>query len=125
MSASDLISSFRTPTDATVTRQSVGGGYTGGVYVAGAPQTFTVQMSIQPMNGKEVLKLPEAQRTRQWVKGYSSEALFTSEQAASKKADHVSLNGRVFEVMTVEYWESAGNTIVPYWKVTMAEVNPT
>jgi len=125
MSAVDLIFAFRTPTDATVTRQDAGGGYVDGEYVGGATTNTTIQMSIQPLTAKEVLKLPEAQRTKQWVKGYASEALFTSEQSASKKADRVSLNGRNFEVITVEYWESAGNTIVPYWKVTMAEVNPT
>ncbi len=125
MSAVDLIFAFRTPTDATVTRQDAAGSYVNGEYVGGATTDFEIQMSIQPLTAKEVLKLPEAQRTKQWVKGYASEALFTSEQSASKKADRVSLNGRNFEVITVEYWESAGNTIVPYWKVTMAEVNPT
>ena len=86
MSAVDLIFAFRTPTDATVTRQDAAGSYVNGEYVGGATTDFEIQMSIQPLTAKD---------------------------------------GRNFEVMTVEYWESAGNTIVPYWKVTMAEVNPT
>lgn len=120
MSASDLIASFGE--EVTVTRYGTGS-YVNHVYVAGALTTITPIMSIQPMNGKELMQLSEGQRTRRWVKGWCSVELFTATESTSKKADIVTWRGVNYEVQRVQEYRSTGNTIAPHWRVEMVEVN--
>jgi len=122
MSASALIARFgRT---FTVTRFAAGTNSRGYYVPATAiPATFDVEMSIQPMTGKELLNLPEGQRTRAHRKGYCATELFTANKDAGIRADLVNVDGRMFEVQNVEFWESDINIIDPYWKVVLAEVN--
>lgn len=96
------------------------GGYVDGVYQPGATTTFAAIMSVQPLTGKELLLLPEGQRTRLHVKGYTRTELKTADQAESKKADRVSYADTEFEVQNVESWDGGG---LSHCKVIMAEVN--
>jgi hypothetical protein len=59
-----------------VTRYNAGS-YVSHVYIPGATTTFSVLMSVQPLNGRELLNLPEAQRTRH---GLNLIALLSLEQ---------------------------------------------
>lgn len=120
MSAGALINKFGKLV--TVTRYGTGQ-YVDALYQTGATTTFTTKMSIQPLNGKDLLNLPEGQRTRNLMKAYASVQMYTAEIAASKKADLVTTGGVTYEVQKVESWESSGNKIVPYWKLLLAEVN--
>lgn len=122
MSATSLIDAFSE--QVTVTRDDASGTWSNGVFVPNGTTQFTVKMSVQPMNGKELLNVPEAQRTRRLVKGYCATELKTGDQESVQQADIVTYNGSDFEVQTVEYWRSSGNTIAPYYRVVMAEVNP-
>ena len=110
--------------DVTVTRYADGGTWVEGVFVPGSTSTIETVMSIQPLNGRELLNLTEAQRTRQMMKGYASIELFTAGQVEGKKSDLVTYQGKTYEVQAVQAWRSAASTIAPYWKVTLAEVNP-
>ena len=121
MSALDLIGTFGVTV--TVTRTAAGV-YAKGEYAPGATSTLTTTMSVQPMSGRELLNLPEAQRTRQWVRGYCPIELRTADQSGSLKADLVAYAGKSYEVQKVEYWQSTASDIAPHWKVEMAEVNP-
>lgn len=120
MSASDLVASFGSAV--TVTRYGVGS-YVNGTYAAGTTSSFTTTMSWQPINGRELLNLSEAQRSRKFLKGYCADQLLTINQSESKKADIVTIDSVNYEVQQVEYWESNDSTIAPYWKVLMAEDN--
>ncbi len=119
MSAEDLIENFSETV--TVNRESAGT-YSSGVYVPGSSSLFAIQMSVQPLSGKELLNLPEAQRTRRQIKGYTATELFTASEALSQKADIVSYDDSTFEVQDVEQWEGSSNAL-NFWKVRMAEVN--
>lgn len=121
MSASDLVNRFGF--DVTVTRYAAST-YVNGRIQAGAASTFTAKMSIQPLNGRELLNLPEAQRAKQMAKAYTDVELRTVNEVAKTKADRISDGTRVFEVQAVEAWQSSGNSIAPHWKVLLAEVNP-
>jgi len=122
MSIETLIQAFGKTV--TVTRFSAGG-YVDGTYIAGGTTVLSPIMSIQPMGGKELLNLPEAQRTKRFVRGYTDTELFTADQVPSKKADLVESEGVTFEVQKVERWFSEGNSIQPFFKILMAEENPT
>lgn len=121
MSASDLISDFGQTV--TITRYAAGTNVNG-EYVAGAASTFDVVMSIQPLNGRDLLQLPEGQRTRNFLKGYCATELLTVNIPAGLKADLVTVAGKNYEVQGVEHWQFQESDIEPYWKVMLAEVNP-
>ena len=106
----------------TVTRFNAGS-YVGHTYIPGSTSTFSVLMSVQPLNGRELLNLPEAQRTRQWVKAYCATELRTANQALGIKADRVLANGVLYEVQRVEFWTNPASTLAPHWKLQLAEVN--
>jgi hypothetical protein len=99
------------------------GTYVNGDYVAVAPTISQVIMSIQPISGRELLNVPEAQRTRQFMTAYSPVKLYTVQTSVSKKADLIEWDGAFFEVQAVEYWASSGNSIAPHWRCRIAEVN--
>jgi hypothetical protein len=122
MSIAALIASFGRPL--TVTRYAAGAYDSNGAYQPGATSTINIIMSVQPLNGRELILLPEGERTKQYVRGYTNTQLYTAQQAASKKADQTSIDGVTFEVQKVEKWEATNMNIQPYWKIVMAEVNP-
>lgn len=101
-----------------VTRFS-GGSYVNGSYVAGTSTTFLVIMAIMPLTEKELLALPEGERTRRQMKGYLVEELKTVDTSDSKKADRVTYDGVDFEVQGVEKWDGD----LPHYKVRLAEAN--
>ena len=107
----------------TVTRYGAGSNVNGD-YVAGTATTFAVIMSVQPLSGRELLNLPEGQRTRNILKGYCATELYTATQAESKKADVVTVGSKSYEVQFVEHWQEQGGDLDPFWKVHMAEENP-
>lgn len=108
----------------TLKRQSVAGSYVNRIFVPGVPAPSTIVMSIQPIDGETLMNMPEAQRTREFVKGYTATQLFTSDQSAMKKADLIIDGAKTYEVQKVEPWESTNNNIQPFWKVIMARANP-
>lgn len=121
MSATDLIEEFAE--DVTLTRYGTGG-YENGSYAAGSTSVSSIRMSVQPLGGRDLLNLPEAQRTKIMMKGYCADQLLTAQSSPSQKADVITHNGIDYEVQAVEPWTSGGSTIAPFWKVTLAGLNP-
>jgi len=113
---SDLIQSFGQTV--TVNRRAAGA-WVAGDWVPGTPSTFDITMSVQPLTDKELLDLPEAQRTRRTIKGYTDTFLNTTSKEDATEADLVEYDGRDFEVQRVEQWQGDFN----FWKVFLQEVN--
>ncbi len=120
MSSADLIASFALPV--TVRRFTIAGTWVEGVWVPGAFEDFEDRMSVQPLVGKDLLNLPEAQRTKRLMKGYIATELRTVSEADKIDADQVFYDGVWFEVQTVELWKD-GKESLDHWKVTLAEAN--
>ena len=95
------------------------GSYTDGTYVDGATASFNVNMAIMPLTEKELMALPEGERTRRQMKGYTTTELHTVETSSSKKADLIAYDSVEFEVQGVEKWEGD----LPHYKVRLTEVN--
>lgn len=89
----------------------------------GAETTFTSIMSIQPMGDKELLILPEGQRTRRTVKAYTATQLKTGDKAAGTSPDKVIYDGATFEVQRVEKWDDGDLGNIDHYKAILAEVN--
>jgi hypothetical protein len=119
MSAADLIASFALPV--TIKRFNPGD-YVNGKWVDGGSEEFEDRMSVQPMVGKDLLNLPEAQRSKRLMVGYIATQLRTVSEADKYKADQVFYDGVWFEVQTVELWKD-GIESLDHWKVILAETN--
>ena len=121
MTSADLIGDFGFPV--TVTRYAAGA-YVNGIYTAGATSTFDTVMSIQSLNGRELLLLPEGERTKNYAKGFASVELKTANQTLGTKADRITDGyGKIYEVQKTSRVESLNSDIAPWWRVLLAEVN--
>ncbi|MBI4449042.1 hypothetical protein HY641_03385 [Candidatus Woesearchaeota archaeon] len=96
------------------------GGYVDGKWQQPATTSFEIEISIQPLAGHELLKLPEADRTREWIKGYTATPLWIADEASGNRGDQIAYNGKTYEVMKSERWME---TDLNHHKVLFAEVN--
>jgi hypothetical protein len=95
----------------TVMRTSQGE-YVAGRYVPGDSQTFEAFGNIQPLNGKELLQLPEGDRDRQAVKIYTAFALENNDTVT--RADGIN-----YEVQAVEDWTAFHQ---PHYKARLMRI---
>lgn len=120
MSAKDLIESFG---DTVSVYPQAQGDFedSEGEWVKPDPlPPFETIMSIQPMSGRDLMNLPEGQRTKNFMVGYASVELKTV--GPKRNADRVLYRGRMYEVQRVEEWRD-GEGDLDHWRVTLAEAN--
>jgi len=91
---------------------------TQGEYVKGraGPTTttnFSTPLSVQPMSGQELLRLPEGMRTRETLVAFSPVPLYPVTDTVVP--DVVTVKGKKYEVTTVDDWSSLGG----YWRATL------
>jgi hypothetical protein len=104
----------------TITRATPGA-FVDGYWESGSPETMTVIASVQPLRGRELLALPEAQRVRHPIRIYAEAELHTADQEAGTTADVVTWKGNQYEVATVEDWTDGP---LPHWKCTALKLQP-
>ncbi len=68
----------------------------------GSPTDF--RASIQPLNGRELLLLPEGERDREYIKIYTDLRLLMSNPATKTKGDLVNYKGVVWTVIQTNDW---------------------
>lgn len=98
------MSIFRSPF--TLTRKTTPDTLVNGKMVAGSSTTSTIQASVQPLRGQEMMLLPEARRTSQAVVIYTDTQLRVANTAAGYNADVVTAFGQSFEILSCEPWQS-------------------
>lgn len=67
-----------------------------------APVTFTA--SIQPLTYADTMKLPEGERTKDYVRIYTTTQLRQTSEQDKTKGDIVDFKGRRYEVQKVAGW---------------------
>lgn len=84
-----------------------------GRFSPGTPATPLpkVPLSVQPLPGKEALKLPEGEHSRDRRVAYGTYPLRPADTATGRVADVVMVDGDAFEVHAAEPWESAANMV--------------
>ena len=88
--------SFRKP---YTVKRTVAGSYVNGVYVEGAETTLTIQASVQPMSGNDLVAVPEGRRAADMVKLYTSTDLFSQGDAGSGQSpDRLVWLGKDYEI---------------------------
>lgn len=75
-----------------------GGSYVSGIYEKGPCTPFEVRASIQPLTAREILNLPEADRTKDHRKMYTVTEM--------RPYDIVFIGPRKYEVRGVEEWDN-------------------
>lgn len=86
---------------ATLLRQPQGS-YVGGIWVDAAPTSIQIEVNIQPLKGHELMSLPESDRSREWVKFYTtSVVLGVQEGEAAAQPDMLVWDGKTYEVSKV------------------------
>jgi len=92
------------------------GAFTAGVYAEGSTSTSTISASVQVAPGKELLKLSEADRTRDARVAYTTTELSTGTDlaASTQSPDELTIEGNQYAVHKVEPWQPPGFGIQHY-----------
>jgi len=104
MSLNDVIGVFATGTY-TVTRGSAGA-YTDGDFVPGGISTFLIEASIQPLSGRDLQLLSEAQHGEEVRRVYTKTELRTVTDGVVP--DLLDIDGEAWRVIRFERWEAFG-----------------
>lgn len=108
----------------TIFRKSEGS-YVRGKWVEGATTEVVIQVNIQPLKPYEILMLPEADRTRAWVKFYSADYARTLKEGnGGWSADEFIWKGDRFKIMKVDDWTN-GMGILEHVKIQAARIELT
>lgn len=85
----------------TVLRETPGG-YVQGLFVPGPRSTLTIEASIQPATGEDMITAPEGRRLQDMVKAYTSSDLLQGEEATGQQPDIIVWRGYGYEVVSIE-----------------------
>ncbi len=106
LDAADVIASLDTGSY-TVTRRAAAGYDTHGRAQASGTSTLTIDASVQPANGRDLLRLEEGRRTVETRVVYTPTQLLTGGQGSANEADLIAIDGRTWEVQLAEGWPGA------------------
>lgn len=106
MDVPSLIDDFATGTY-TLTRRATSG-YTGGIANAPTNTTVSISASVQPANGRDLLRLPEGRRTQETQVVFSATELRVGGENLGYDADLITIAGRTWEVQQVQTWVPPG-----------------
>lgn len=81
-----------------------------GFAVKGQATTFQIYAVIEPLRPREMMILPEGERTRKRVRVYTETKLQTADEAAQSMGDRVTYAGRDYEVQQCEVWNDGEDT---------------
>lgn len=96
-------------------KRTIAGAYVNGVYVEGAETTFTIQASVQPMSGEDIVSVPEGRRASDMVKLYTSTDLNSQGDAGSGQSpDRLVWLGKDYEIHSKEVRQM---DIIPHYKI--------
>lgn len=108
----------------TIFRKSEGS-YVNGRWVEGTTAEIVLQVNIQPLKPYEILMLPEADRTRAWVKFYSADYARTlKEGTGGWSADEFIWKSDRYKIMKVDDWTN-GMGILEHVRVQAARIELT
>ena len=108
----------------TIFRKSEGS-YVNGRWVEGSTSEIVLQVNIQPLKPDEILMLPEADRTRAWVKFYSADYARTlKEGTGGWSADEFIWKSDRYKIMKVDDWTN-GMGILEHVKIQAARIELT
>lgn len=94
-----------------------------GRYTKGSETESEIKMFAYPASGRDLLVLPEGERTKDYTAGLSYDELKVSDKTGRTQADKIVSNGKTYQVINVKFYEASRINIQPFYHVLMAEVN--
>ena len=82
-------------------------------------QFIEIDVSVQPLNQKELRMLPEGMRNDGRVKCYSTQELFTTKTSECKIPDRIIHNGITYQVASADGWNELGG----YFRCEAVRIN--
>lgn len=105
---SDVLAALGQPDPIMITRRAAGS-FVDGIFVPGAQSTLSIAAVVQPAPEKQLLPLPEGERSTEGILIVSVVPLQTGDAEALTVADEVSWNDDVYKVVSVEDWSRQMN----------------
>lgn len=70
------------------------------------PEDFIIEGNVQPFRFQEILQLPESDRTKEWIKIFTTDHLITAEESSENgnEADRVIWEGNEYKVMKQRHY---------------------
>jgi len=83
------------------------GSYVNGVWTLAADTTTTIKANVQPVRGHELVSLPESDRSREWIKVYTTGNVRGIQEGdlGGTSPDILVWDGRTFEVKQVSTYK--------------------
>lgn len=83
-------------------RRWAAGSYVAGAWVDGALTEDLITVSVQPVSGEDLARLPEGVRTRDSIRLFTDDDLRTANEASGYAADQVEHDDEWYEVVAVD-----------------------
>jgi len=96
------------------------GDYSTGDYVKATPTIVTVRANVQPLKDREIVQMPEADRTKKWLKVYSA-SLMRSNKEGEYDADRFIWDGDTYQVEKVQDYSMG---VLNHWRATACKISP-
>ena len=91
----------------TVTlKRSAAGSYVSGHYVAGTESSSSIDANIQPLPGKEILQLPEADRNRESLKVFSESEILVNDTIVRSSKNYEVQKVADYSVHSIPHYEA-------------------
>lgn len=90
------------------------GSYVEGLFVPGTRSTITIQASIQPVSGEDMITAPEGRRTQDMIKVYTSTELKQADEGTGQQPDIVVWQGFGYEVTSMDVRLM---DVIPHYKI--------
>ena len=82
--------------------------YVNGRPAQGMAATFSIDAHVQPASGRELLRLPEGERSGEHILIFTTILLRTTDAATGRSADRITYQNRTYEIEAVEDWNTIG-----------------
>lgn len=99
-----ILGALGAPGAITVKRRAAGTWNADGTHTRGAETLISTDAVVQPSGPKELMKLPENERTKEAITVFTRTALQASDVSAQLAADLIVWKSREYEVQIVEDW---------------------
>ena len=101
----------------------VAGSYVNGRWVEGATTEVAIEANIQPLKDSELMLIPEADRSREWYKGYTDSLVRTQKEGVGGyDADEFEWQGNRYKVMKARNYAMG---ILDHFKFLAARIELT
>lgn len=102
-----------------ITRATTGD-HVKGVWVPGSTSVVPTELHWQPLSGKDLLNLPENQRSKKAIRIFSEELIQGMDELSRTPADIVSIGSTNYEIQNVKFYDVG---VCDHYEAVGVEIN--